>query len=333
MPNEIGMFILIDAHILTNDVIRYKIHVLQSKRNKKMKELLDCTLCPRECHKDRRNGELGYCRVHAEILLARAALHMWEEPCISGECGSGTVFFSGCSLQCVYCQNHQIASGLIGKKVTNDRLSEIFLELQNKKAHNINLVTPTHYIPQIIKAIEKSREMGLTIPIVYNGSGYEKVSTLKLLEGLIQIYLPDFKYKDSSISFRYSNCKDYYKISKLALEEMVRQVGEPLFNENGIMEKGVIVRHLLLPGGLEDSKEVIKYLYETYGDQIFISILSQFTPVKEQGIYKELNRTVTKKEYDELVDYAIEIGVENGFIQEGETAMESFIPDFNYEGV
>jgi len=299
-----------------------------------MKELLsDCTLCPRNCHKDRMKGELGYCRVSSDLMIARAALHMWEEPCISGEQGSGTVFFSGCSLQCVYCQNHQIACGEVGKIVSIERLSEIFLELQSKKAHNINLVTPTHYIPQIVKGIEMARTRGLTIPIVYNGSGYEKVSTLKLLDGLVQIYLPDFKYKDTRISYNYSLCKDYYEKSKLSLKEMVRQVGEPVFNEFGIMEKGVIVRHLLLPGCIVDSKEIIKYLYETYGDQIYISILSQFTPVKHQEKHKELNSAVTKEYYEELVDYAIDLGVENGFIQEGETAKESFIPEFNYEGV
>jgi putative pyruvate formate lyase activating enzyme len=292
-----------------------------------------CTLCPRECHANRTAMQLGYCRMPQELRVARAALHMWEEPCISGEEGSGTVFFSGCSMGCVYCQNHNIARGLAGKSITVERLSEIFMELQEQKANNINLVTPTHYVPQIIAAIQGAREMGLKLPIVYNSSGYEKAETLKLLEGFIDIYLPDLKYMAQEPARRYSNCGDYFTYAALAVEEMVRQTGQAEFDQEGRMKKGVIVRHLTLPGYLEDSKNIIEYLYRTYGDRIFISILNQYTPMPDLENYPEINRKITDDEYEELVDYAIELGVENGYIQEGETASESFIPEFNEEGV
>lgn len=298
------------------------------------KDLLkDCTLCPRNCHVDRTQGKKGYCGTTDELVVARAALHMWEEPCISGVKGSGTVFFSGCSVGCVYCQNYNIAKGLIAKNITIERLSDIFMELQKKEANNINLVTPSHYVPQIIEAISIAREKGLCIPIVYNSSGYEKADTIKLLDGIIDVYLPDLKYMDEIPAKRYSNAPDYFNYASKAIDEMVRQVGEPVFDENGIIKKGVIVRHLTLPGYIEDSKNIIKYLYKTYGNKIYISIMNQYTPLSHVKKYPEINRKITKEEYDQLVDYAIDIGVENGFIQEGETALESFIPQFNCEGV
>ena len=295
--------------------------------------LKDCTLCPRECHVDRTAGSKGYCRETQELVIARAALHMWEEPCISGKEGSGTVFFSGCAMGCVYCQNYNIANGKAGKKITIERLTEIFLELQDKQANNINLVTPSHYVLQIIEALAAARERRLHIPVVYNCSGYEKQETLKLLRGKIDIYLPDLKYMDQEPALKYSNCLNYFSFADQAIKEMVHQTGEPVFDERGIMKKGVIVRHLTLPGYLRDSKNIIKYLYETYGDRIYISIMNQFTPLETISNYPELNRRITEEEYDELVDYAIELGVENGFIQEGETASDSFIPEFNEEGV
>lgn len=295
--------------------------------------LKDCVLCPRECHVDRTSGKIGYCRTTDELVVARAALHMWEEPCISGKEGSGTVFFSGCALGCVYCQNRAISKGLAGKTITVERLAEIFLELQEKGANNINLVTPSHYVPHIIEALDISRQKGLIIPVVYNCSGYEKVETLKMLEGYIDIYLPDLKYMSDEPAIKYSNCRNYFAVAAAAIEEMVRQVKETRFDERGIMQKGVIVRHLTLPGYLEDSKRIIKYLYETYGNRIFISIMNQYTPITKNRVYPELNRKITEEEYEELVNFAIEIGVKNGFIQEGETALESFIPEFNGEGV
>lgn len=295
--------------------------------------LTDCALCPRECHVNRMKGQKGYCRETDEIVVARAALHYWEEPCISGENGSGAVFFSGCAMGCVYCQNHNIAKGMTGKGISIERLAEIFIELQGKKANNINLVTPSHYVPQIIEAIDIAKKLGLHIPIVYNCSGYEKVETLRLLDGKVDIYLPDMKYMDPVPSLKYSNCPDYFQVACKALREMVRQLGKPKLDKNGMMQKGVIVRHLMLPGYFNDSKNIIKYLYETFGNTIYISIMNQYTPLSHVEKYKEINRKITNEEYDELVDYAIELGVENGFIQEGETASESFIPEFNCEGV
>lgn len=297
-----------------------------------------CTLCPRSCGADRTQNQehthSGYCGQGSEITAARAALHMWEEPCISGESGSGTVFFSGCPLRCVYCQNHDIALGKTGKTISVSRLSEIFLELQEKKANNINLVTPTHFVPQIADALRLSKESGLIIPVVYNTSGYEKPETLRLMDGLVDIYLPDCKYVSSDLSRRYSNAPDYFSVVKNALAEMYRQVGDPVFEETtGLMKRGMIVRHLILPECTEDSKQVIKYLYETYGHHIYISIMNQYTPLREFADFPELNRTLTESEYDEVVDYAIDLGVENGFIQEGETCLESFIPAFDCEGI
>ena len=300
-----------------------------------MNILKDCTLCPRNCHADRFGGQRGRCHETAEIVAARAALHMWEEPCISGDAGSGAVFFSGCSMGCIFCQNHNIAEAKAGKIITIERLSQIFLELQGEGAANINLVTPTHYVPQIIEALEMARKAGLDLPVVYNTSGYEKVETLRRLNGYVDVYLPDFKYLDPEHAKKYSGAEDYPEVAKAALEEMVRQTGNPVFNDAGIMTKGVIVRHLLLPGCLRDARRIVKYLYETYGDQIYMSLMNQYTPLDtlNREKYPELAKKVTKKAYDVLVDYAIDLGVEQAFIQEGETAKESFIPDFSYEGV
>ena len=268
-----------------------------------------------------------------KLCVARAALHMWEEPCISGEEGSGAVFFSGCTLRCVFCQNRNIATAKTGKIITTDRLAGIFLELQEKGANNINLVTPTHFAVQIAEAVIKAKKDGLKIPIVYNTGSYENIETLKMLDGLVDIYLPDMKYVNSELSLKYSNAADYFEVASAALKEMFRQVGSPVFDERGIMKKGMIVRHLILPGLTDDSKNVIKYLYETFKDDIYISIMNQYTPLKQVEKYPEINRKVTDEEYDEVVDYAIELGVVNGFIQEGGTASESFIPEFDCEGV
>lgn len=258
---------------------------------------------------------------------------MWEEPCISGQRGSGTIFFSGCHLGCVYCQNYQISHGSAGKRITAGRLADIFMELRSQGAHNINLVSPTHFTPQIIEAIENARGKGFNLPVVWNTSGYEKPETLKLLEGYVDIWLPDLKYRSEELSQKYSRCKDYFLYASKAIREMLRQTGKPEFDAAGMMKKGIIVRHLVLPGCVEDSKEIIRYLHENFGDAIYISIMSQYTPVAPIQRYPELNRKITGNEYDEVVDYAISIGVENGFIQEGETASESFIPDFDGQGV
>lgn len=295
-----------------------------------------CTLCPRNCFVNRKLGEKGICGQSSTLKVARAALHFWEEPCISGEKGSGAVFFSGCALHCVFCQNQEIANGSVGKEISKERLSEIFLELQEKGANNINLVTPGHFVPQIVPAIERARNQGLNLPIVYNTSSYENVDTIRKLEGIVDIYLPDFKYMSSSLSKKYSHAPDYSEVAKKVVAEMVRQTGAASFYEKEgqeLMQRGVIVRHLILPGCMEDSKNIIRYLHDAYGDTIYLSIMNQFTPLKNVEKYPELNRKLTEDEYDEVVDFAIDLGVENGFIQEGETAEESFIPDFNCEGV
>ena len=295
----------------------------------------ECTQCPRMCRKQRIEGNTasyGYCQVSVLPKVARAALHFWEEPCISGEEGSGTVFFSGCNLRCVYCQNVEIAAGVRGKTISIQRLSEIFLELQEKGANNINLVTPSHYYPQIKEALLLIKEK-LHIPVIANTSSYDSVEALREMEGLIDIYLADYKYVSPTLAAKYSHAEDYPKVAAKALQEMFRQVGKPVFDQEGHMKKGMVIRHLLLPGCLWDSKAVLNYLYSTFGDAVLISIMNQYTPLPHIKQYPELNRWITEEEYEELVDYAIELGIENGFIQEGGTAEESFIPAFDGEGV
>lgn len=292
-----------------------------------------CTLCPRECGVNRLNGEKGFCGVGADLMIARGALHMWEEPCISGKEGSGAVFFSGCSLGCRFCQNEAISRGKSGKIINVDRLAEIFIKLQEKNANNINLVTAGHYLPQTAIAIKKARDRGLNIPVVYNSSGYEKKESLELLDGLVDVYLPDLKYMDKILAKKYSHAENYPDVAKSAIKEMLRQVGKPQFDSRGIMIKGVIVRHLLLPGHVKNSKEVVKYLYNEYVDDIYISMMNQYTPMEKMKDDPCLSRKVTKREYERLLDYSISLGVTNAFIQDGETAKESFIPQFDGEGV
>ena len=298
-----------------------------------VKENHSCTLCPRMCRVDRDSGQKGYCRMDSTVRGARAVLHMWEEPCISGEKGSGAVFFSGCTLGCVFCQNRQIADGTCGKEISVERLSDIFLELQEKGAANINLVTASHFVLPVIPALEYAKSRGLKIPVVYNTGGYEKVETLRMLEGIVDVWLPDFKYMDSKLSEKYSRAKDYPEVAARALEEMVRQAGNCIFDEAGYIQKGVIVRHLILPGHTEDSKAVLQYLYETYKNKIYISVMNQYTPLPHTADMPPLNRKVTKREYDRVLDYALSLGIEQGYFQEGETAEESFIPLFDYEGL
>ena len=290
---------------------------------------MKCDLCPRKCLVDRKKGEKGICGQTENLKVARAALHFWEEPCISGDAGSGAVFFSGCPLHCVFCQNENIANGTVGKEISLERLVE-------KRANNINLVTPGHFVPQIVKALDQAKKEGLTLPVVYNTSSYETVDTIKMLEGYVDIYLPDFKYMSPVLSKKYSHAPDYAEVAKAAIAEMVRQTGKAVFvngEEDNLILSGTIVRHLTLPGCMADSMQILKYLHETYGDMIYISIMNQFTPLSNLEKYPELNRRITDEEYETLVDYAIEIGIENGFIQEGNTAEESFIPAFDCEGV
>jgi putative pyruvate formate lyase activating enzyme len=313
------------------------------------KYMADCTLCPRRCHADRRGANMGYCGMPSEIYAARAALHFWEEPGISGTAGSGAVFFSGCNMKCVFCQNREIAIGAIGRAISVERLSEIFLELQDKGANNINLVTGSHYIPQIALAIRKAKDLGLHIPVVFNSGGYEEVSSLKILEGLVDIYLPDLKYFSSELSSLYSNAPDYFEKASAAIAEMFRQTGIPQF-ENAtqyredtasaeckdnslLMKKGVIVRLLILPGQTKDAKKILRYLHETYHNDIYVSIMNQYTPMPGISDIPELSRKVSDDEYLRVVRFAELIGIENGYIQEGNTADESFIPAFDFEGL
>lgn len=290
--------------------------------------LNQCRLCPRECNVNRLTGEVGYCGTSDKLMVSRAALHFWEEPCVSGENGSGTVFFSNCNLKCVFCQNHCISQENLGVEISIERLSEIFLELEGNGANNINLVTPTHYVPQIIEALKLSKANGLKIPILYNSNGYDSLDTLKALDGYIDVYLPDLKYYNSKYSLKYSMAKDYFEKASIAIEEMYRQVGKPVFDENGIIKKGVIIRHLMLPGLLFDSKKILDYIHKTFGNNVYISLMNQYTPMFKASNYPEINRKLNEKHYDSIIDYALDLGIKNAFIQESESSSEEFVPDF-----
>lgn len=293
-----------------------------------------CNLCPRNCNSNRLAGQAGFCSQTSAIFAARAALHFWEEPCISGKEGSGAVFFTGCNMRCVFCQNREIAKGNIGQEISIERLSNIFLELQSQKANNINLVTPTHFIPQIAKALILAKNKGLHIPIVYNTSSYENIDHLKMLKGLVDIYLPDLKYFSTELSAQYSSASNYFGIATKAISEMYNQVGSPVFDSsNSLMKKGVIVRHLLLPGNTKDTKKILRFLHETYRNNIYVSIMNQYTPLSHVKDLEALNRKVTEQEYERVLKFARQIGIENGFIQEGSSADESFIPLFDFEGI
>lgn len=299
----------------------------------KIPEYDNCTLCPRNCGVNRNEGKLGVCGVGAELYVARAALHFWEEPCISGKEGSGAVFFSGCSLKCVFCQNYELSHSEYGKAITVDRLTEIFFELETKGANNINLVTPDHYIPSIRIAMQRAREQGLRIPFVVNCSGYEKAEQLRMFSGLADIYLMDFKYMDSEKAKKYSLAEDYPERAKGALQESFRQCPETVFDERGMMQRGIIVRHLLMPGMVRNAEAVVDYVYENYGDKVYLSLMHQFTPFPRLAAFPELNRKVSRREYERLLSFTLDKGVSNAFIQEGGTAKESFVPLWDNEGV
>ena len=292
-----------------------------------------CSLCPRMCGTDRAAGQKGFCGGGNLVRVARAALHYWEEPCISGESGSGTVFFSGCTMRCVFCQNKEISRGEAGKEITVDRLAEIYLELAAKGANNINLVTPMHYAPQITAALDIARKNGLTLPIVWNTGGWERRESIAAVRDYADIWLSDFKYFDSSLGESLSKAPNYFSVAAAALDQMVKQTCKPVFDENDMMRRGVIVRHLMLPGHLDDTKNVLRFLYENYGDSIWISIMNQYTPMCSDPRFPELSRTVSDEEYNEAIDFACELGIENAFVQEGDTVGESFIPPFDLSGV
>lgn len=294
--------------------------------------LKKCELCPRKCRIDRTNGQVGYCRAGYEIKAAKAMLHMWEEPCISAGHGSGAVFFSDCSMSCVFCQNYNISQEHMGKKISIERLSEIFIEFQNKGANNINLVSPTHYVPQIIKALSDAKHEGLKIPVIYNSNGYECIETLKHLNGLIDIYLPDLKYYSERYSVKYSNAPDYFRYASAAILEMYRQVGSP-FIENRLMKKGLIIRHLLLPGMLSESKKILDWISDNLPKDVYISLMSQYVPMYKAKEYPEINKRVKPQTYEWLIDYALSLGLNNGFLQECGSANDTYTPEFNFEGL
>jgi len=294
-------------------------------------EYTSCKLCARECAADRTAGKLGFCGATDKMKISRAALHMWEEPVISSERGSGTIFFSGCSLGCVFCQNREISRNAdIGKEVSESELADIMLSLESQGAHNVNFVTPTHFAPSIKRSVELARARGFSIPTVYNTSSFDSVATLKMLEGTVDIYLADFKYYLGKTAQRLAYAEIYPGAARAAIGEMVRQAPKPIV-ENGVMTSGVIVRILLLPAHVAEAKLILKYLYEAYGDNIYISLMSQYTPIGEMR--PPLNRRVLRSEYDELCEYACKLGVKNAFVQERESVGESFIPKFDSTGV
>jgi putative pyruvate formate lyase activating enzyme len=321
-------------------------------------DMLDeCTLCHRNCKVNRNSNEVGFCKASNKVKIAKASLHLWEEPPISQGNGSGTVFFSHCNLNCVFCQNHNISqvtteyisslsdsnaleiqnlrkkSSVTGMEISIERLSEIFLELQEKGANNINLVTPTHYVPQIIEALKIAKINNLIIPVLYNTNSYDSIETIKSLAGYIDVYLPDFKYFNDKYAIKYSNAKNYLYNTIEIIDEMLKQVGNPVFNEAGLMVKGVIIRHLMLPGLLFDSKKVVDYIYTKYSDDVYISLMNQYIPMFKASNYPEINKPLNPKHYDSLINYALDLGIKNGFIQDDGTNNISYIPDFNLDGV
>ena len=290
-----------------------------------------CRLCPRACGVDRTAGKTGVCRVGAELRVARAALHLWEEPCLVGENGSGTVFFAGCGLGCVYCQNREISRGEAGATVTVERLSEIFLELQSSGAANINLVTGTQFVPSILPALDLARANGLTLPVLWNTGGYETVDTLDALNGYVDIFLPDYKYARGETATAYSHAPDYPTVALEAIEKMLAISGEPVFAPDGRLLRGTVVRLLLLPGHLLEAKTALSRVYRACGNAVIYSLMRQYTP--QPGLPSPLDRRVTDREYSSFVDHAVSLGIENGYTQERDSAAESFIPAFDLTGV
>mgnify|MGYP003291395065 CR=1 FL=1 len=290
--------------------------------------LSSCELCPRKCHVNRNKGEKGFCAAGTKVKIARAALHMWEEPCISGENGSGTVFFSGCNMKCAYCQNYVISTECKGNWITEKELAERFLSLQKQGANNINLVTPTHYVPQIIASLDIAKSKGLNIPVIYNSGGYESVETIKLLRGYIDVYMPDFKYFSDKYAIEYSCAPNYFDVASNAIEEMFQQVGVNFFDSSGIISKGVIVRHMMLPGLLFETKKILDYLHLSYGDDIYISLMSQYTPMPNVREHPKLSKRINESHYQAMVDYCIDCGIKNIFVQETASAVQDFIPNF-----
>lgn len=295
--------------------------------------LTHCRLCPRHCGADRSAGQIGFCRAGVLPRVALANLHLWEEPCISGTHGSGTVFFSRCNLRCIYCQNHDISQSDKGSDISVERLAEIFLELQGSGAHNLNLVTPTPYAAQIVEALSLARSSGFKLPVIYNTSAYETPETIELLRGWVDIYLPDLKYCSNDLAIKLSNAPDYFQHALAAIHAMANQVGECRFDSDGILLQGLIIRHLALPGHTDDSKRILRSLRDRFGPDIWFSLMNQYTPQPGAAAFPELNRSLSDSEYDDLIDYALSLGLENGFIQEPGAASGQFTPNFNLDGV
>ena len=293
-----------------------------------MQELEKCKICPHNCGVNRLNGNIGRCKSNGNIKLAMASIHNFEEPCISGENGSGTVFFSNCNMNCVFCQNYKISQQGLGREISIEELAEIFIDEQNKNAENINLVTPTMYVYHIIEAIKIAKNKGLKIPIVYNSNGYENVETIKKLDGYIDIYLPDLKYYDDDLAFKYSGVKNYFENATSAIKEMYNQVGSPVLDENGMMKKGLIIRHLVLPNNLQNSKDVLKWVNDNIDKNVFVSVMAQYFPTNKAKDFPEINRKLTKEEYEEIENYLYSLDLDNGYIQELGEHEEEYVPDF-----
>ena len=291
--------------------------------------LNSCTLCPHNCKVNRLEGKKGRCKCDNTLKIALASLHMFEEPCISGTNGSGTVFFTNCNLNCIYCQNYEISQGGKGKEITIQTLADIFIKQQEKGAHNINLVTPTMYVYQIIEAIKLARKTGLKIPIIYNSNGYENVETIKMLNGYIDVYLPDLKYYTNELSKKYSNVDNYFEVATNAIKEMYSQVGNAVFDDNAIIQKGVIIRHLVLPNHIQNTKNILKWINENMPKDIYVSVMAQYFPTYKAKNDSLINRKLNKKEYKEVLNYLYSLDLQNGYIQELGSHEEEYVPNFN----
>lgn len=308
-------------------------NTLNEKLNLSAGLLKECRLCPRNCGVNRLVGETGACRAGLLPKVALASLHQWEEPCISGERGSGTVFFSHCNLQCVFCQNYTISQEDFGKELRIEELAELFLRQEARGAHNINLVSATQFLPQVRDALVIAREKGLHIPVVHNSNGYESVEALQAIEGLIDVYLPDLKYYSDEYACRFSHAPEYFAKATAAILEMFRQVGAPQFSNEGLIEQGLMIRHLMLPGLLEDSKQVLNWIQANLPHEVFISLMAQYTPMYNSGNFPELQRRISQTEYDDLLDYFSDLGLENGFVQERSSATSDYTPNFDLGGL
>ena len=292
-------------------------------------DLTKCEICPHRCGVNRTEHEIGRCKSTDKIKIGLYSIHHFEEPCISGKHGSGTVFFSNCNLNCVYCQNYEISQQGKGKEISIEELADIFIKQQNQQAENINLVTPTSYALQIIEAIKMAKKQGLHIPIIYNTNGYENIETLKLLEGYIDVYLPDLKYYDNEIGKKYSKIDNYFEIATKAIQEMYRQVGSPKFNNQGMIEKGVMIRHLVLPNNIDNSKKILKWLKENMDEEVYIDIMAQYFPTYKAKEMKDLNRKLTKEEYQEIENYVYDLDIQNGYMQELGEHEEEYVPKWD----